>query len=138
MSQLHFRHIESRPVKIDRAKLQKVATIKLIREDEDSHFTDGHFDDAETVVWINEQLSRGNEWAWCVAHVTATYGGLKGEDYLGGCSYESEANFRADGYFESMVDDALEELAKALEAIANAHIWEHDETTCLFCVVEAA
>ncbi len=53
--------------------------------------------DREAEQWIEDQLNRGNEWAWCCARVTATieFQGhtFEGETYLGCCSYESEADF---------------------------------------------
>lgn len=31
----------------------------------------GPKEDAETYAWIRDQLDRGNDWAWCCAHVRA-------------------------------------------------------------------
>lgn len=56
---------------------------------------------------VIHQLNSGNQWAWCCAKMTAKYKGFEGVDYLGGCSYESEENFRKDGYFEDMKVQAL-------------------------------
>ena len=58
---------------------------------------------------INE-LNSGNQWVWFCAKVTAKYKGFEGVDYLGCCSYESEADFKKDGYFEDMKVQALEDL----------------------------
>jgi hypothetical protein len=71
--------------------------------------------DAETIAWIKAELDRGNEWAWCCAHVRVTYKGIiKADDYLGGCSYKSEADFRAvesdGGYFDGMVETCIDEI----------------------------
>lgn len=55
--------------------------------------------------------SEWNEWAWCMVKVTAKYKTWEGHDYLGGCSYESEADFRADGYYKDMIETSLEALA---------------------------
>jgi hypothetical protein len=131
-------------MKIDRELLKKVAIITLEREEEDSAYTDGHFqredgsNDDELCNWIRDELNRGNYWAWCTAHVTVEYHGMKAEEWLGGCSYKSREDFMQPGcYFDSMVDEALGTLATELEAIANAHIWEHDAVTCFKCVVAA-
>lgn len=59
---------------------------------------------------VIHQLNSGNQWAWCCAKMTAKYKGFEGVDYLGGCSYESEENFRKDGYFEDMKVQALDAL----------------------------
>jgi hypothetical protein len=130
-------------MKIDLALLRKEVTVTLEREEEDSAYTDGHFqredgsNNDELCAWIRDELRSGNYWAWCVAHVTVMYDDLKAEEWLGGCSYESEADFKKGGYYESMIDEALRSLAKDLESMANAHIWEHDPVTCFKCVVAA-
>lgn len=130
-------------MKIDRVGLRRAAKIVLENEEEDRTWV-GEFqredgsNDEELNAWIRSELNSGNLWAWCVAKVTVTYRGLEGVDYLCGCSYKSEADFKVGGYYESMINEAVEELAKDLETLANAHgIWEHDQTTCLFCIVEA-
>ncbi len=51
-----------------------------------------------------------NPWLWCFVEVRATYKGLSGSAYLGGCTYEDEEGFKAGGYYEQMVSEALEEL----------------------------
>lgn len=75
----------------------------------------GHFEydtpeeNAEAEHWITGQLMRGNEWAWFCAKVTASWNGIEAADYLGGCSYESEANFRECCY-AYMCEQALDQL----------------------------
>jgi hypothetical protein len=125
-------------MKIDLEKLRKLATIKHTLEPEYDDFTK-HFDDETCVAWIRDQLERGNEWAWCTIKITAAYGGLETHDYLGACSYESEASFVQNGdYYEDMVTTALKELATDLEKIGNDHeIWEHDEEICFWCIAKA-
>ena len=63
--------------------------------------------DAEILAWINAELESGNEWAWCQVRVVARYGAFEGTDYLGGCSYRSEEDFKAGGYYEDMKAQAL-------------------------------
>lgn len=67
---------------------------------------------------IIARLSRGDEWAWCCVLVTATLGDFEGSDVLGGCSYESERDFRVPGgYFDDMKREAISALAdQILEA----------------------
>lgn len=68
---------------------------------------------AEDIAWIERELDKGNPWAWCSVTVRAEWCGLVAEDHLGGCSYESEAEFRAPGgYFDDMVSSALDALAE--------------------------
>jgi hypothetical protein len=67
--------------------------------------------DQEVYDWIRAELARGNEWAWCSVKVTAEWNGYQAADYLGCCSYESEADFRAPGgYFDDMRKNALDAL----------------------------
>jgi len=67
---------------------------------------------------ILKQLNNGNIWAWACVKVTATWKGYSEYDILGGCSYESEEEFKADCYYEDMKDRALEELQNKLESAA--------------------
>lgn len=86
--------------------------IRIRPEDDgpEGYFASGDDDeDAETCQKIREDLQH-NEWAWCSVEVRATWNGLSGADYLGGCSYSSEADFRVGGYFEDMKSQALEDL----------------------------
>lgn len=68
---------------------------------------------------ILADLENGNEWAWCTVRVVAKWEGFEGEDYLGGCSYESEEAFIADGCFEDMQDAALSDLNDKLAALSS-------------------
>ena len=60
-----------------------------------------------------------NEWAWCTVAVKASFkdGAITAEDYLGCCSYEDEADFKAGGYYEDMRQQALKELNVKAEAL---------------------
>lgn len=93
--------------------------IKVRNEPEDYSFEEA-FDDAENVSWIRDQLQAGNDWAWCTAFVQVCWGDFAVEANLGGCSYESEEDFRKSGdYLDDMVDDALKELNSKLQIIAD-------------------
>lgn len=76
--------------------------------------------DREQEQWIEDQLDRGNQWAWCQVTVTARWKGFKGQSSLGGCSYKSEKDFRQGGYFEDMKAEAMTELNKAVHAAREA------------------
>lgn len=101
-------------------------TIECLPEDEgpEGHFATGD-DEQDRLICedIRAQLNRGNEWAWCVVKVTASVEldgeRFTGEDYLGACSYDSEADFIGDGntgYFPDMKASALADLEKTLES----------------------
>lgn len=69
------------------------------------------FELQEDIDHVLEQ-AEWNEWGWCCVKVTAEYKGLSESEYLGACSYESEADFRANsGYYEDLVNTAVECLA---------------------------
>lgn len=65
--------------------------------------------DRETERWIESQLARGNDWAWCCARVTLTFADLAESDTLGCCSFRSEGDFRRNCYA-----DMLNNVASAL------------------------
>ncbi len=95
-----------------------VVTYKLEALPEDMHPRDS-FGDEEDAQWALDQLKRGNEWGWCVAKVTASIEvdgvTFEGHDYLGGCAYKSEADFRGpSGPFGDMKVEALADLRRTL------------------------
>jgi hypothetical protein len=86
------------------------------------------FYDAETNTWQEphpnfakhvhelEQVSDG-DWAWCDVTVTARFSDLTGTAFLGQRSYKDEADFKSDGYYEQMVDDAIRELQQHIDIV---------------------
>jgi len=91
-------------------------TIECMPEEEgpEGFFASGDDEqDAEDCRRIRADL-QWNEWAWFCARVTASWGGFEGDDYLGGCSYRDEADFRA-CTFEDMQELALDDLKAELE-----------------------
>lgn len=76
--------------------------------------------DQEIVDGIQKQLDAGNLWAWCCVQVTARWGDWTATDYLGACSYASEAKFRADGYWADMQASTLEQLNVEIARTAKA------------------
>jgi hypothetical protein len=94
-------------------------TIEL--DESDFNFDSGEpEEDAELISEIEKRLSNSDTWAWCVVTVTASWGGWIGTSVIGGCSYEDEADFRKDGYFDSMVEEAIDELNKNVGKAAKA------------------
>ena len=59
------------------------------------------------------RVEQGDVWAWAAVTVTVSWGPFSASDHLGCCSYADEEDFRQPGgYFDDMVDEALEELNK--------------------------
>lgn len=127
-------------MKVDRTKLRKLVRITLNCEAEDRTYK-GEFErengqpDREIEEWIAQELRSGNEWAWCQVHIVVRFGELKGEDWLGGCSYKSREDFeQPGGYYDSMINEAVEDLAKEIELICDGpDIWIHTNPSCLVC-----
>lgn len=89
-------------------------------DDPRGHFASGDYEaDAEIVRKIED-----GTYLWFCARVTASREGVVlGTDYLGGCCYESVADFIAsDGYYPDMVGEAISEarakLANLCECVA--------------------
>ena len=89
-------------------------TITLLPED--LHPEDELFD-AESAKWVHDQLRAGNPWAWCCVKVTAKFDRFEEDVYLGVCSYESEEDFKAGGYFVDLCDEAFGNLQNELERV---------------------
>lgn len=113
---------ENRKAKL-RPLTEGEVSFKLEIEPEDCPVR-GHFDSGEAELdrqdedRILARLERGEDWAWCTVKVTASWGSFEGEDYLGCCSYENEADFtQLGGYFEDMKHEALADLNTKLEAV---------------------
>ena len=64
--------------------------------------------DKKTEDWISAGLTFGDLNRWFTAKVTARYKTWEYSDYLGGCSYNSFADFtdEIDGYYTDMVKQA--------------------------------
>jgi hypothetical protein len=69
--------------------------------------------DRECEDEILARLDRGNLCAWCLVKVTATWKDWEGVTYLGCCSYDTEADIRAE-WFEILKKDALRDLNGSL------------------------
>ncbi len=90
-------------------------TVEALEED---HSFVGEYDD-EVVEGFRSMVEAHGLWGWSCVRVTVSYGPLSGVDYLGGCSYESEEDFRADSmYFEDMCETALAALQNQVDELA--------------------
>lgn len=94
-------------------------TISCLPEDEhpkNCFALDDPEEEAKLVQEILDKFER-NVWAWCCIRVRVAWNGHYADEYLGCCSYESEEDFVAsDYYYPHMVDAALKELNKDLQA----------------------
>lgn len=70
--------------------------------------------DAEIENHIINRLEQGDIWAWASVCVKAKHGRFEGADYLGGCSYDDEASFKQDGYYDGMCDAAFENMLQEM------------------------
>jgi hypothetical protein len=73
----------------------------------------------EVVNRILTDLDNGNEWAWCSVRVVGTYKGIEEDDFLGGCSYESEKDFIVNsGYYDDMRNEVYQRIIERLKSLA--------------------
>jgi hypothetical protein len=87
-------------------------------EGPEGHFATGDAElDKKLVSDILSKLNRGHLEAWFVAKVECEGpNGFSGVAYLGACSYESFEDFKKDGYYESMCDDAYNDMVRRMKA----------------------
>ena len=70
---------------------------------------------------VLKRLENGDLWAWCSARVIASWNDFECEsEWLGGCSYKNEADFRKGGYYDDMKREAGLALVQYLERAAIA------------------
>lgn len=112
-------------MKINKSKLREHAQITFEALPEDTQVRGNLIvsgDDAQDRAdedRIIERLNQGDIAAWFVAKVTASLDGFTGIAYLGECSYDSLDQFTQSGdYYQDMVGEALDKLAKEIEASA--------------------
>ena len=79
------------------------------------------FSECMSEAEIKELLEKteNNVWRWCSVQVTISYNGIEFSDYLGGCSYESEEDFKEGGYYDDMVDQVKLDLTNNLQELKN-------------------
>ena len=91
-------------------------TVTLTLLDED-HAPDWDFESPEDEAETLRKIECG-VYLWFVAKVEASIDGVVlGTDYLGGCCYESVAEFIGDPYFTDMRDAAVSEARATLARI---------------------
>ena len=80
-----------------------------------------HFEFPEDIEFARNAIRNDNVWGWCSTHVIAKWTTpegeeVEGDDWLGGCSYHSRADFmQPGGYYDDMKHEAYEALCKELE-----------------------
>lgn len=123
-------------MRVDRAELRGLVDVELTAEWEDTD-PEHHYSDPEDAESVRERMRGGSAWAWACVTVKVELYGLSSESSLGGCSYESEADFKQSGYYDDMVDAGVEELAQDIERIVNTHgVIAHDPIPCLWCAAK--
>jgi hypothetical protein len=75
------------------------------------------FCDEESSALVRKQMAAGNEFAWFCAHVVVHFGDAFAEDYLGGCSYYDEHDFKMGGYYADMVRQCQDELETRIGSV---------------------
>lgn len=67
---------------------------------------------------ILARLRDGDMWAFAQVKVTAHWREWEGSDFLGGCSYKDEEDFRQDQYYADMKERAVDALNETLARAA--------------------
>lgn len=92
-------------------------TLAFTPEEDDPR---GHFDSGDEAAdqEIFDKIENGT-YLWFCARVTVSKAGVVlGTDYLGGCCYESAADFMVpDGYYPDMIASAMREAKETLEKL---------------------
>jgi len=71
--------------------------------------------DARIAAEILARLETDDAWAWATVRVSVAFDGFEADEYLGGCSYADETDFRTPGgYFDDMRDAVLDEIVERL------------------------
>lgn len=79
---------------------------------------DWEFDSEQDRQDTLDRIARG-DLAYFVARVQALKCGvLLGEEYLGGCCYDKESDFLGDGYFDDMVQNAIDSARAKIAELA--------------------
>ena len=77
--------------------------------------------DPDFVAAVNEMyMSAEGDWGWCRVAVEASFGGMCGVAHLGQCSYLNLDDFKAGGYYEQLVEEAVGELNSVVELMVDA------------------
>lgn len=72
----------------------------------------------DDIAELLEEAQNSNVWKWCAVEVKGDYKGIViASDYLGGCSYASEEDFKSNGYYEQMRDTVLQEIQEQVNEL---------------------
>lgn len=94
------------------AKFLSNKSVEVFFEAEENDFAPD-FENEADIRRINNEYNSGNIYAWFCAKVTVKYRGFEADDYLGGCSYESEKDFKENsGYYADMILSCIEQINK--------------------------
>ena len=89
---------------------------------------------------ILDRLDRGDVWAWASVRVVAFVPGygLEGDDFLGGCTYDNEEQFKSGMYYPDMIDAARAELFHKIGTMHDlgALLVDHEEVNTLIWSIE--
>lgn len=70
---------------------------------------------------VLKRLDSGDVWVWCEVRVIARWNGFESEsEWLGGCCYKDEADFKKGGYYDDMKSEAGLALVRYLERAATS------------------
>lgn len=96
-------------------------TVEIIAEQDDigvrgnAMCSDDPTFDKECEDEILRRLDQGDTWAWASVTVRVSYAGFVGEDYLGCCCYEDEADFVSNGaYYADMKATAFDDMVRKM------------------------
>ncbi|HTF27220.1 MAG TPA: hypothetical protein VK625_00170 [Flavitalea sp.] len=90
------------------------AVIEFTAEEDDITPEDSYME-KESADYVRDQYNSGNPFAWFSGKVTVTYKGMEENDYLGGCSYKSERDFKENsGHYFDMVNTCIEAINKEI------------------------
>lgn len=95
-----------------------------------------HFDDERDIELAEKAWNEGDAWGWGVVKVTGEIEGLKAHDYLGGCTYDDEAQFLKCDYYKDMQENVICELQKRIEKIIALYSFESEILTALDKITE--
>jgi hypothetical protein len=102
-------------IKIDAIDVPITIEVRGCEDAVEGHFAYDTEEENRAAVRAVHELAARNVWGWCDIRVVATLGAFTGHDTLCACSYASEADFRASGYFADMKSEALADLARNIE-----------------------
>lgn len=81
------------------------------------------WDNEDDIKRIEREYNNGNFYAWFCAKVTVRYKGFEADEYLGGCSYKSEKDFKENsGYYIDMIGQCVNQI--------NKEITDHNNEVC--------